>query len=132
MHPTLIEIKALPEHEKLDFALAVLEMLLHPVDVITALQSQIGLRQKEASILSCLMAGAGAPVSKGKIYLQVYGFESDTQEQTLDVHLSKLRSKIKHLAKIRTIHGAGLTIDETDAAVIRATCGLGQQKTKAQ
>ena len=67
---------------------------------------EIILSRKEFEILYLLCEFPGKVFSRKKIFLAVWGEESESKERTVDVHILNLRKKLGD-SIIRTIKGVG-------------------------
>lgn len=71
----------------------------------------LDLRAKEFELLLLLVENRGKVLAKEKIFNQIWGFDSESEFQTLTVHIKWLREKIeedaKHPARIITVWGVG-------------------------
>ena len=77
----------------------------------------IELQPREFRLLECLMRHAGQVVTRTMLLEQVWDYNFDPQTNVIDVHVSRLRSKIdKEFVNplIQTIRGAGYMIDAPD------------------
>ncbi len=77
----------------------------------------IELQPREFRLLEYLMRHAGQVVTRTMLLEQVWDYNFDPQTNVIDVHVSRLRSKIdKHFEPhlIQTIRGAGYMIDAPD------------------
>ena len=78
--------------------------------------SEIRLTPTEFRLLELLMRRAGRVVSRNAIVQAVWDFDSDVEENTLDVFIRLLRSKVDLDTKrklIHTVRGVGYTIRES-------------------
>ncbi|MCA9375005.1 winged helix-turn-helix transcriptional regulator [Candidatus Dojkabacteria bacterium] len=72
-------------------------------------QKKIVLRKKEFGILEYMMRNKNRPISRSELLDNVWGYESTSSSNTIDVHVSKLRKTLsKNL--IQTVHGFGYLI----------------------
>ena len=65
------------------------------VRTLTKAGSVMTLRQKEFELLSLLMANVGAPVTRARIFDEVWGTDWLGDTRTLDVHIRWLREKLE-------------------------------------
>ena len=89
-----------------------LEMDLLKREVSRA-SAQIALQPREFRLLECLMRHAGQVVTRTMLLEQVWDYHFDPQTNVIDVHISRLRSKIdKDFAPplLHTVRGAGYMI----------------------
>lgn len=76
------------------------------------------LSRKEFDICELLVANAGQVVTKEQILLKVWGYESDAEDNNVEVYISFLRRKLSFLrtrVRIRTLRMVGYTMEEGDA-----------------
>lgn len=76
----------------------------------------IPLQAREFALLEYLMLHAGQTVTRTMLLEQVWGYHFDPQTNVIDVHMSRLRSKIdKHSARplIHTLRGSGYCLRES-------------------
>lgn len=67
------------------------DTLLIPVDE----GEDVMLTEKEAAILSCLAAEAGAVVSRRDLLTKVWGYVDGVETHTLETHIYRLRQKLE-------------------------------------
>ncbi len=91
------------------------------IDVITRTVRRAGkkidLQPREFRLLEYLMRHAGQVVTRTMLLENVWEYHFDPQTNVIDVHISRLRSKIdKDFDKplLKTIRGAGYTIDDAE------------------
>ncbi|MEM9705082.1 MAG: response regulator transcription factor [Pseudomonadota bacterium] len=89
------------------------------IDVITRTVRRAGrkidLQPREFRLLEYLMRNAGTVVTRTMLLENVWEYHFDPQTNVIDVHISRLRSKIdKDFPKplLKTIRGAGYTISD--------------------
>lgn len=77
---------------------------------LTKAGSVMTLRQKEFELLSLLMANAGTPVTRARIFDEVWGTDWLGDTRTLDVHIRWLREKLEdnpsrpeHICTVRNV-----------------------------
>ena len=73
----------------------------------------IQLQPREFRLLECLMRHAGQVVTRTMLLEQVWDYHFDPQTNIIDVHISRLRSKIDKdfsLPLLQTVRGAGYLI----------------------
>lgn len=76
----------------------------------------IALQAREFRLLEYLMLHAGQTVTRAMLLEQVWGYHFDPQTNVIDVHLSRLRTKIdKHSVQplIHTVRGTGYRLGES-------------------
>lgn len=73
--------------------------------------NEIVLRAKEFDLLLYLMENKGKAISKDELFNKIWGFDSDSEPQTLTVHIKWLREKLeadsKNPTRIKTVWGIG-------------------------
>jgi len=91
------------------------------LDVITRTvrraSTKIDLQPREFRLLEYLMRHAGQVVTRTMLLENVWEYHFDPQTNVIDVHISRLRSKIdKDFDKplLKTIRGAGYTVSDED------------------
>jgi len=76
--------------------------------VVTVDHAVVDLTTIEYEILEILMRAAGRPVSRDEISIRLYQREAAALDRTVDVHISRIRSKLASKARlIQTIRGGG-------------------------
>ena len=76
------------------------------------------LSRKEFDICELLVASRGQVVTKEQILLKVWGYESNAEDNNVEVYISFLRRKLTFLkanARIRTLRMVGYVLEEADA-----------------
>ncbi len=74
----------------------------------------VRLSRKEFEILGMLMAQPGRVVSKEQLLLKVWGYESDAEDNNVEVYISFLRKKLQHVGSrvtIRTLRMLGYQLE---------------------
>lgn len=104
--------RAVPEEQETRYAVAdlVLDRLSHRV---TRAGEQIPLQPREYRLLEYLMKNAGQVVTRTMLLENVWDYHFDPQTNVIDVHVSRLRSKIdKGFDKplLHTVRGAGYMV----------------------
>ncbi|MCL2528808.1 MAG: response regulator transcription factor [Coriobacteriia bacterium] len=87
------------------------------------LKSEAGARElklKEAQLLELLLSSQNRVVSKQAIIDKVWGYDSEAEDNHVEIHISRLRKHLAELSsqvRINTIRGAGYTLtkDEGDS-----------------
>lgn len=79
-------------------------------------QKEIRLNVKEFELLCLLVLNPGKALSKDFLFHKIWGAYSESENQTLTVHIKMLRDKIeddpKHPKRIRTVWGVGYKYEE--------------------
>lgn len=70
-------------------------------------QNTVELTTMEYSLLLMLSQSPGKPFTRDQILAKLKGTETELFSRSVDILVSRLRSKLKPLQPIRTIHGAG-------------------------
>lgn len=72
---------------------------------------EVAMRAKEFDLLLYMMENKGKALKKEDLFYKIWGFESDSEPQTLNVHIKYLRNKLEEDAKkpvhIQTVWGIG-------------------------
>jgi two-component system alkaline phosphatase synthesis response regulator PhoP len=80
---------------------------------VTADGVKITLTYKEFELLCFLFAHRGAVLNRDQILREVWGYEFDGENRTVDVHIRSLRQKLgKYGNVIETVRGIGYKIEE--------------------
>ena len=77
------------------------------------------LSRKEFEIMGMLMSNAGQVVTKEALILKVWGYESDAEDNNVEVYISFLRKKLSRLKStvfIRTLRMLGYHLEAGDGA----------------
>ena len=75
---------------------------------------EIDLQPREFQLLEYLMRNAGTSVTRTMLLEKVWEYHFDPQTNVIDVHVSRLRSKIDkgfERAMLQTVRGAGYRLD---------------------
>lgn len=93
------------------------------LDLSTCLLScggrSVRLSRKEFEIMDLLMANGGQVIPKETLILKVWGYESDAEDNNVEVYISFLRKKLAHLksaAGIRTLRMLGYQLEAGEAS----------------
>ena len=73
------------------------------------------LSRKEFDMMELLMLNRELVITKENLLLKIWGYESDAEDNNVEVYISFLRRKLSHLhstVKIRTIRMAGYCLEE--------------------
>ncbi|MDE2234748.1 MAG: response regulator transcription factor [Gammaproteobacteria bacterium] len=84
---------------------------------VTRASQPIALQAREFRLLEFLMLHAGQIVTRNMLLEQVWGYHFDPQTNLIDVHMSRLRSKIDKQSShhlIHTVRGAGYCLREPE------------------
>jgi DNA-binding response OmpR family regulator len=98
--------------------LQVADLVLDPTThEVKRADSLIQLSRTEFVLLESLMRNAGRVIPRSRLIQSVWGFERDVENNTLDVYIRNLRTKIDSPAQPRLIHtirGVGYAIREEE------------------
>ena len=81
-------------------------------------ERSVRLSRKEYDMLELLMLNQKMVITKEKLLLKVWGYESDAEDNNVEVYISFLRRKLDYLhsgVKIRTIRMVGYCLETPDA-----------------
>ena len=79
----------------------------------------VRLSRKEFDMMEMLMLNQKLVITKEKLLLKVWGYESDAEDNNVEVYISFLRKKLEHLhsqVKIRTIRMVGYCLETPEAS----------------
>lgn len=108
-------IMALPEGERLDYALQLLEDLTGDQMALASLAERYRLSATEAKVLAVLDRSFPRMVSRDHLFVSCWGYESPVEDKIVDVYLAKLRRKIGR-DRLETRFGQGWRLTERVAA----------------
>ena len=77
-------------------------------------ERSVSLSRKEFDMLELLMRNCGLVLTKESLLLKLWGYESDAEDNNVEVYISFLRRKLKHLrsaVSIRTIRMVGYCLE---------------------
>ena len=80
-------------------------------------ERSVHLSRKEFDLCELLMRNHTQVITKDTILLKIWGYESDAEDNNVEVYISFLRRKLTHLksrVKIRTIRMGGYRLEESD------------------
>ncbi|SHL58853.1 DNA-binding response regulator, OmpR family, contains REC and winged-helix (wHTH) domain [Anaerocolumna jejuensis DSM 15929] len=71
--------------------------------------TEVQLPQKEFYVLYKLMSYPGKTFTRQKLMEEIWGMDTDSEERTVDVHINRIRERLKDNKdiKIITVHGLG-------------------------
>lgn len=75
----------------------------------------VRLSRKEFDMMELLMLNQNMVITKEKLLLKIWGYESDAEDNNVEVYVSFLRRKLEHLhsrVKIKTIRMVGYCLEE--------------------
>ena len=78
-------------------------------------ERSVRLSRKEFDMMELLMLNQHQVVTKETLLLKIWGYESDAEDNNVEVYISFLRKKLEHLhssVKIRTIRMVGYCLEE--------------------
>jgi two-component system, OmpR family, response regulator QseB len=79
---------------------------------VTVDRTPVSLTAREWAILIHLLTHAGTPQSRSRLEDSLYGWRSEIESNTIEVHVSNLRKKLGS-DLIRTVRGFGYVVDKT-------------------
>ena len=82
-------------------------------------EKSVRLSRKEFDLMELLMLNRGQVLTKETLLLKIWGYESDAEDNNVEVYISFLRKKLDFLhssAKIRTIRMVGYCLEEPGAS----------------
>ena len=83
--------------------------------IIKAGEENVTLTLKEFELLCLLVQNRGKVLTRDAILRDVWGYEFDGENRTVDVHIRTLRAKLKECGSlVETIRGIGYRIGGTD------------------
>jgi DNA-binding response OmpR family regulator len=100
-----------------DHRLVVGDITLDPLEQrVWVAATEITLSRREFAMLTSLMENRGHVVSRGRLYDDVWDDEVDIRSNALDVHMSRLRSRLEasKLVTIRTLRGVGYRLEKVN------------------
>ncbi len=78
--------------------------------------NSIKLGLKEFSMMELFLKNGNRILSKETLIVKIWGYESDAENNNVEVYVSFLRKKLSHLhskVQIKTVRGVGYCLDET-------------------
>lgn len=81
---------------------------------VTVGGAPLTLKRRELALLESLIRRAGRVVQRETLVEEIYGFDDDVQSNTLDAHVSRLRSRLIELGAdvlIHPVRGVGYLLD---------------------
>jgi len=84
---------------------------------VTRAEKRVTLQPKEYILLECLMRNAGQVVTRTMLLDKVWDYNFDPQTNVVDVHISRLRSKIDRdfdVKLLKTVRGSGYILSDPD------------------
>ena len=78
-------------------------------------EKSVRLSRKEFDICELLMLNRNLVLTKESLLLKIWGYESDAEDNNVEVYISFLRKKLAHLhakVRIRTIRMVGYCLEE--------------------
>jgi two-component system, OmpR family, response regulator len=79
-------------------------------------EADVELTAREWLVLECLARRVGQIVSKERVQQAVAGPDQDITPNAVEVHISRLRSKLGNAALIRSLRGLGYRLEEAKTA----------------
>jgi two-component system alkaline phosphatase synthesis response regulator PhoP len=82
-----------------------------PQHCVTVGDESVSLTQKEFEMLCLLLENRGTVLSRDRILREVWGYEFDGENRTVDVHIRTLRAKLgEEGGLVETVRGYGYRI----------------------
>ena len=82
---------------------------------VSVLNREITLNNKEYQLLTLLTDNKGIVLSREKIFERIWGYDSESDIRTIDVHIKMLRDKLGICGSyIKTVRGNGYLFEVTD------------------
>ncbi len=79
--------------------------------IVTVGGENVSLTLKEFEILCLMLKNRGTVLSRDRLLIEIWGYEYDGENRTVDVHIKTLRTKLKDCgALIETVRGLGYKI----------------------
>jgi DNA-binding response OmpR family regulator len=78
--------------------------------------AEVELTAREWSVLECLVRRIGLIVSKERIQQAVASPDHDITPNAVEVHISRLRTKLGTAAIVRSLRGLGYRLEEAKSA----------------
>ena len=83
---------------------------------LTCGERSVRLSRKEFDMMELLMLNRELVITKENLLLKIWGYESDAEDNNVEVYISFLRKKLEHLrssVKIKTIRMVGYCLEQT-------------------
>lgn len=80
-------------------------------------ERSVRLSRKEFDMMELLMLNRNLVLTKEKLLLKIWGYESDAEDNNVEVYISFLRKKLAHIhakVRIRTIRMVGYCLEEAE------------------
>ena len=85
---------------------------------LTCGERSVRLSRKEFDMMELLMLNRELVLTKEKLLVKIWGYESDAEDNNVEVYISFLRKKLEHLhsrVKIKTIRMVGYCLEDAGA-----------------
>lgn len=82
---------------------------------VTKSEETIQLTLKESQLLELLIRNHGLVVTKERILEKVWGYNSDTEENTINIYIHYLRKKL-NISNLKTVRGVGYYLQKQNIA----------------
>lgn len=88
------------------------ELYVNPTKhIVTVGGENVSLTLKEFEILCLMLKNRGTVLSRDRLLIEIWGYDYDGENRTVDVHIKTLRTKLKDCgALIETVRGLGYKI----------------------
>lgn len=80
---------------------------------LTLDEAEVELTAREWLVLDCLVRRVGVVVPKERLQQAIAGPDQDSSANAIEVHVSRLRSKLGDAVMIRSLRGLGYRLEET-------------------
>ena len=90
---------------------------LRNTDILSCAERSVRLSRKEFDMMEMLMLNQKLVITKEKLLVKIWGYESDAEDNNVEVYISFLRKKLDHLrsqVKIKTIRMVGYCLEFPD------------------
>ncbi|KKR06493.1 MAG: Two component transcriptional regulator, winged helix family [candidate division WS6 bacterium GW2011_GWF2_39_15] len=81
---------------------------------VTKDNEEIPLRRREYTLLEYLVKNKNRTLTRNELLEKVWDYRKLTTSNTVDVHVKKLRDKLQEKDLIKTVHGFGYVVKDTD------------------
>lgn len=81
---------------------------------VTEDKKEVPLRRREYNLLEYLVRNKNRMISRNELLDKVWDYRKMTTSNTVDVHVKRLRDKLKDKEIIKTIHGFGYVVKDED------------------
>jgi DNA-binding response OmpR family regulator len=100
--------------ENVEHRLVAGDVVLDPLEQrVWVAEVEVTLARREFAMLNALMENAGRVVSRSRLFDEVWEGEVDLRSNSIDVHISRLRSRLEGSASVKvvTLRGVGYRLE---------------------